>query len=217
MLAKVLDNSVLVLNRYYTAINVISARHAFTLLFKGAAEVISHDDEQLATYDIVSWIELSQLKTEFPEPYDEWARTPSLQICIPRIIRLNVYNKLPQKTVKFNRRNIFARDEGRCQYCSRRYPMSQLTLDHVKPKSLGGQTTWENVTTACVNCNTTKGGRRPEDAGMRLAKKPVKPKRSPLLKVKIRSEKYRSWRKFVSEIPTNGETNGTHALLNGHS
>jgi hypothetical protein len=95
--------------------------------------------------------------------------------------------------------------------------MSQLTLDHVKPKSLGGQTTWENVTTACVNCNTTKGGRRPEDAGMRLAKKPVKPKRSPLLKVKIRSEKYRSWRKFVSEIPTNGETNGTHASLNGHS
>lgn len=198
-----LDASVLVLNRFYAAISIVSARRAFTLLSKESAEVVSYEDERLANYDFDSWIELSKLRAEFPDEdedlEDEWVRTPSLEIRVPRIIRLLVYEKLPERMVKFNRRNIYARDDGRCQYCGMRFPYKELTLDHVQPRSLGGNATWENIVCACVKCNVKKGGRRPENAEMKLIRQPKKPKRSPVLKLKIRSDKYRSWRHFVDE------------------
>tara|TARA_B100001013_G_scaffold174476_1_gene104842 strand:+ start:262 stop:900 length:639 start_codon:yes stop_codon:yes gene_type:complete len=198
-----LDASVLVLNRFYAAISIVSARRAFTLLSKESAEVVSYEDERLANYDFDSWIELSKLRAEFPDEdedlEDEWVRTPSLEIRVPRIIRLLVYEKLPERMVKFNRRNIYARDDGRCQYCGMRFPYEELTLDHVQPRSLGGNATWENIVCACVKCNVKKGGRRPENAGMKLIRQPKKPKRSPVIKLKIRSDKYRSWRHFVDE------------------
>ena len=198
-----LDASVLVLNRFYAAISIVSARRAFTLLSKESAEVVSYEDERLANYDFDSWIELSKLRAEFPDEdedlEDEWVRTPSLEIRVPRIIRLLVYEKLPERMVKFNRRNIYARDDGRCQYCGMRFPYKELTLDHVQPRSLGGNATWENIVCACVKCNVKKGGRRPENAGMKLIRQPKKPKRSPVIKLKIRSDKYRSWRHFVDE------------------
>ena len=198
-----LDASVLVLNRFYAAISIVSARRAFTLLSKESAEVVSYEDERLANYDFDSWIELSKLRAEFPDEdedlEDEWVRTPSLEIRVPRIVRLLVYEKLPERMVKFNRRNIYARDDGRCQYCGMRFPYKELTLDHVQPRSLGGNATWENIVCACVKCNVKKGGRRPENAEMKLIRQPKKPKRSPVLKLKIRSDKYRSWRHFVDE------------------
>ncbi|MBI2193384.1 MAG: HNH endonuclease [Planctomycetes bacterium] len=194
-----LDSSVLVLNRFYSVVHVISARRAFVLLFKQCAEVVSYENDVLANYDIQSWVELSKLKSQFRDSEDDWVKTPSVEIRVPRIIRLLVYDKLPERAVKFNRRNIYARDEGHCQYCGKKFPTSELTLDHVVPRSLGGATTWENIVCACVRCNVKKGGRRPEQAGMRLVRMPRKPRRSPVLKIKIRSEKYRSWRHFVDE------------------
>lgn len=197
--ASPLDASVLVLNRFYSVIHVISARRAFTLLFKQCAEVVSYENDILSNYDIQSWVELSKLKSQFRDAEDDWVKTPSVEICVPRIIRLLLYDKLPERAVKFNRRNIYARDEGHCQYCGKKYSTSELTLDHVIPRSLGGATTWENIVCACVGCNVRKGGRRPEQAGMRLIRLPRKPRRSPVLKIKIRSEKYKSWRHFVNE------------------
>ena len=101
--------------------------------------------------------------------------------------------------VKFNRRNIYARDENRCQYCGRRFSTSELTLDHVVPRTLGGGATWTNLVCCCVKCNSRKGGRTPVEAGMRLTRKPFKPRRSPIIRLTIRNEKYRSWRHFVDE------------------
>ena len=104
---------------------------------------------------------------------------------------------MPRSTVKFNRRNIFARDENRCQYCGHRFPMSELSLDHVVPRSQGGPTSWDNIVCACVNCNVKKGGRTPDQAHMKLVRKPVKPRTSPLVSIKMGSSKYQSWKAFL--------------------
>ncbi|MBY0587806.1 HNH endonuclease [bacterium] len=193
-----LDASVLVLNRLYMAIHVISVKRAFTLLCKELAEVVHIDDEGVwNSYNFDSWRDVSALKSQFKEPYSDWIRTVSLEIEVPRIIRLHRYDRIPKQPVKFNRRNIFARDENRCQYCSKKFPTSELTLDHVLPRSQGGQTTWENIVCACVSCNVRKGGRTPEQAHVRLIRKPVRPKTSPALHVKLGHRKYHSWKTFL--------------------
>ena len=99
------------------------------------------------------------------------------QIAVPRIIRLLGYDKLPRQDVKFNRRNIYARDSSRCQYCGRKFPTTELSLDHVVPKSQGGKSSWTNIVCCCIKCNVKKGGRTPEQGALRhLIAKPVKPK-----------------------------------------
>jgi 5-methylcytosine-specific restriction endonuclease McrA len=113
------------------------------------------------------------------------------------VIRLLSFDRLPKRSLRLNRHTIFARDGHRCQYCNRRFPGSQLSLDHVVPRSRGGQTTWENVVCACLQCNVKKGGRTPQEAHMRLGRKPSRPKRSPLLLLKLGSPKYESWRTWL--------------------
>ena len=194
-----LDASVLVLNRNYTAIHVVGARRAFRLLCNERAEVVSQTGEQWDTYDFESWIELSQARHLFPQEEADWIRTVSLTICVPRIIRLLLFDRMPSRAVKFNRRNLFARDASRCQYCGRRFPTSELSLDHIVPRSRGGLSTWANVVCACTRCNVRKGGRLPKEAHMKLIRKPFKPKSSPVVQLKIMSPKYHSWKHFVDE------------------
>ena len=193
-----LDASVLVLNRFFVAVHVISARRAFSLLCKECAEVVSYDDGQYNLYNLKSWIDVSQLKARFPRnDHEDWVRTVQFEIQVPRIIRLLIYDRLPQRTVKFNRRNIFARDENRCQYCGRKHPTSELSLEHVIPRSLGGKSTWANIVCACTGCNKKKGGRTPDQAGMKLIRKPYMPKRNPVVTLKLGSRKYESWKQFL--------------------
>ncbi|QDV75338.1 HNH endonuclease [Botrimarina mediterranea] len=197
-----LHASVLVLNRQYMAIHVIDVRRAFTLLLRELAEVIHIEDGQYANYDFDSWRDLSALRAQFPEdmepdPHADWVRSINFQIQAPRILRLLHYDRVPRQRVRLNRRNLFARDGGKCQYCNKTFPTSELSIDHVVPSCRGGETTWENVVCACVRCNVRKGGRTPDEAGMKLAKKPVRPKRSPLLAIKLGNPKYVSWRTFV--------------------
>ena len=201
-----LDASVLVLNKMFMAVHVISARRAFCLLFKELAEVVNLEDGQYATYDFPTWRDLSEYRAQsFREEDDDWVRTPRCEIQVPRVIRLLDYDKVPKQTVKFNRRNIFARDHNQCQYCGRKHPSSELSLDHVMPRSQGGQTTWENIVCACVDCNVRKGGRTPKQSHMGLIRKPEKPKRSPLLNLKLTQTKYRSWQQFIDTAYWNVE------------
>src|SRR6184192_2587398 len=190
-----LDASVLVLNKLFMAIHIIPVRRAFCLLCKDLAEVVSLEDGQFTTYDFTTWREVSEYRARhFRQEDDDWVRTSSTAIQVPRIIRLTGYDRLPRQTVKFNRRNIFARDNNQCQYCGKKFPTSELSLDHVTPRSQGGQTTWENIVCACVKCNVRKGGRTPREAGMTLIRKPEKPKRSPMLNLKLTQGKYQSWK-----------------------
>jgi 5-methylcytosine-specific restriction endonuclease McrA len=192
-----LASSVLVLNRFYVAIHVINVRRAFGLLCRELAEVIHVEDGQYANYDFESWREISELKAQFKAPDEDWIRAVNFEIQVPRVVRLLYYDRLPKQTIRFNRRNIFARDTNRCQYCGKKFPTSELSLDHVTPRSRGGETSWENVVCSCVKCNVRKGGRTPHEANMHLIKQPVKPKRSPLLSVKLGNPKYQSWKSFL--------------------
>jgi 5-methylcytosine-specific restriction endonuclease McrA len=116
---------------------------------------------------------------------------------VPRVLRLLHYDRVPRQRVRLNRRNIFARDSNLCQYCGKRFATSELSLDHIVPTCRGGETTWENLVCACVRCNVRKGGRTPQEAGMKLVKKPARPKRSPLLTIKLGNPKYASWKTFL--------------------
>lgn len=197
-----LESSVLVLNKFFMALHVISAKRAFTLLCKDTAEVISLDGGKFNSYNFDSWKDVSIYKAKSGLPEEDttsWIRTVSFEIEVPKIIRLLFYDKLPQSNVKFNRRNIFARDENKCQYCGQRFPTSELSLDHIVPKAYNGKTTWTNIVCACTECNKKKGGRTPDQAGMKMIRKPVKPKHSPILSLKLRSDKYRSWKQFLDE------------------
>jgi len=197
--AVALDTSVLVLNRLFMAVHVVTARRAFTLLCKERAEVVSVDEEDKYNfYDLKSWIEVSQLKATYEDAHQhDWVHTVSLQIRVPKVIRLLFYDRFPQRVAKFNRRNIFARDENRCQYCGYKFPTSELSLEHVIPRSRGGESTWQNIVCACTECNKRKGGRTPQEAHMKLIRKPVRPTRSPQITIKLRSPKYEAWKQFL--------------------
>jgi len=197
--SSILDSNVLALNRHFMALRVMSVRRAFSLLFQNVAQVIHIEGGQYATYDFDSWAELSQLKREFEPHAHEWLHTVRFEIAVPRVIRLLCYDKLPRSDVRFNRRNIFARDRNRCQYCGDKFAMNELSLDHVVPRSQGGKATWENIVCCCLKCNVRKGGRTPEQARMHLITPPVKPKRSPMISMKLANERYASWKAFLDQ------------------
>lgn len=197
-----LNCNVLVLNRFYQAIRVINVRRAFSLLCKDMAEVVHIELDEAGSnrwqnFDFAGWQEISQLKAEFEPEEHDWIQTVRFQIAVPRIIRLLGYDKLPRQEVKFNRRNIYARDSNRCQYCGKKFPTTELSLDHVVPRSQNGKSTWDNIVCCCVKCNVKKGGRTPTQANMHLITKPVKPKRSPVISIRLADERYSSWKQFL--------------------
>src|SRR4051795_11934793 len=121
--APALESSVLVLNKMFMAVHVISVRRAFCLLCKELAEVVSLEDGQYATYDFETWREVSEYRARhFRQEDDDWVRTTSTAIQVPRIIRLTGYDRLPRQVVNSTRRNIFARDNNQCQYCGKKFP-----------------------------------------------------------------------------------------------
>ena len=197
-----LSSSVLVLNRGYQPVHVITVRRAMVLLCRDCCEVIDNTDNQYANYSFAHWLEHSELRRMeledgLGEDEDEWIRGVRYWILAPRIVRLTNFDRFPRIALRFNRRNLFARDQHRCQYCHRALHNHQLTMDHVVPRSRGGPTSWENVVCACVQCNTDKGDRTPSEASMNLARKPVAPQHHPLLLAKLRNPKYAAWKTFL--------------------
>ncbi|MCC6683354.1 MAG: HNH endonuclease [Phycisphaeraceae bacterium] len=185
----------------WMAIRIVDARRALSMLFRDLAEVIRVDDGSYTGHDFDSWLDVSTARESFErrlirEQY-EWVGTVRCQIAVPKIIRLLGYDKLPRREVKLNRRNIFARDENRCQYCGDKFPTSELSLDHVIPRSRGGASSWDNLVCCCVRCNARKGGRTPRQAHMTLTRKPVQPARNPVVALRLGHEKYASWKQFL--------------------
>jgi 5-methylcytosine-specific restriction endonuclease McrA len=194
-----LDAKVLVLNKLYMAIRVVSARRAFILLAKELAEVIHVDEGKYLNYDFSSWQEIAAYQAQFERERHDWVRTVRVEIAVPRIIRLLGYDRLPAQAVKLNRRNLFARDRNQCQYCGKHFPTADLSIDHITPKAHGGGETWENLVCACIWCNARKGGRTPAQAGMTLIREARRPRRNPLISLRLGNEKYQSWKAFLDE------------------
>lgn len=198
----VLNSKVLVLNSFFAALHVVTVRSAFTLLCKERAEVISVDDGAFNSHNLESWRDVSIYKMRYSCDAArgcKWVRTFSFDIEVPKIIRLLVYSKFPRKDVKFNRKNVFARDKNTCQYCGRIFPTSELSLEHILPKSRGGKNDWLNIVCACARCNRLKGRRTPKEAGMRLIRKPEAPTCNPVVNLKLLPEKWDSWENFVDD------------------
>ncbi len=183
---------VLVLNRLWQAINVCTAERALTLLYSGHAQVVCENDGNFNTFSFREWC-------DFSEQYagDEVVKTITFRIRIPRVILLLFFDRLPNKEVKFTRHNVFERDKNTCQYCGHKFDRKDLNIDHVVPRHHGGQTTWTNVVCSCVDCNRRKGSRSPEEARMRLIRKPKKPRWRPFVEVQFIKTADHSWRYFL--------------------
>jgi 5-methylcytosine-specific restriction endonuclease McrA len=158
-----------VLNQNYEPLNVCSARRAFVLVHHGKAEVIEQIAQGIRSVDAV---------------FD-----------LPSVIRLQYQVRRPRPQVRLTRREVFARDSGRCQYCGR--VGGDLTLDHVMPRHRGGGHEWDNLVTACRACNHRKGGRTPAEARMKLLKTPARPAATPASLFGHYLEGYREWRPFL--------------------
>lgn len=184
-----LNESVLVLNRSWIAVQVANTRRAVSLLYRGYAKVVSPDD--YTTYDFDDWKELSKTADEY------CIHTVDFKIKVPEVIVLTLFNGIHRRQIKFSRRNIFERDKHRCQYCGRHFKKMELTLDHVVPRSSGGRSTWENLVLACVPCNVRKGNRLPEKAHMPLIRAPRKPRWVPYTGESLASVRKLSWQKFI--------------------
>ena len=160
---------VLVLNASYEPLNVTSVRRAHVLVYKGKAEVIEELDRPLhAASDTFPW---------------------------PHVIRLVSYVRVPRAVKrKISRRALFARDGWRCAYCGT--SAGRLTLDHVVPRSRGGESSWENVVTSCASCNHKKGDRLLEETQMKLSVRPRPP--APVLFISLALHAVpETWRQYL--------------------
>jgi 5-methylcytosine-specific restriction endonuclease McrA len=149
----VLTAPVLTLNRIFAPIRVIDVRRALSLLVTGAAEVVDTEDPHLMTYDFGSWRELSMLRAEFEVEKHAWIGLVKGRITAPQVVRLTRFDRhrrVRNGGVPLNRRNIYHRDGNTCQYCGKKYPTSELSLDHIIPRSRGGADSWENLVCACT-------------------------------------------------------------------
>lgn len=171
---------VLVLNATFEPLKVVSWQRAMTL-----------------------W---AQNKVEIVETYDREIRAVSFTIKLPSVVRLLRYVRSRVRTdyVPFTRANIYARDKFTCQYCWEEHPTEDLTFDHVIPAAQGGRKDWLNIVTACLACNTKKGARTPEEAGMTLRKVPRKPASTPALRVVVglrrTPDSWRNWLYWNAEL-----------------
>jgi 5-methylcytosine-specific restriction endonuclease McrA len=197
-----LNSTVLVLNRSYLPVHVTTVRRAFSLIYQDQARAVN---EAYETFDFASWRRLGA------PPDDDAIGTSSGAIRVPRVIVLNEFDRIPKRHVRYSRVNVFARDKFTCQYCGQRPPRSQLNLDHVIPRSLGGKTSWENVVCSCVECNRRKGGRTPEQARLRLRRAPARPRWTPLMNLMVSNVRYSEWRPFLSIVDAGHRSAGAAA------
>ena len=166
---KLVNMPVLVLNQSYEPLNICRVRRAVVLIQVGKAEMLENGAGILHTF------------------HDT--------IEIPSVIRLESIVRRPRSERKMTRFEIFHRDNYTCQYCGKQ--THQLTLDHVIPKHSGGPQTWENVVSACVNCNRRKAGKLPEEAGMKLLKQPTKPHSHSLFNIPFQFRQKGEWQKYL--------------------
>jgi 5-methylcytosine-specific restriction endonuclease McrA len=128
----------------------------------------------------------AQGKVEIVETHDREVRAVSFSFMLPSVVRLLYFIMLKKRPViQFTRANIYTRDDFTCQYCGEQSTPEKLTFDHVVPSAYGGTRNWENIVTACEPCNKRKGARTPEEAGMTLRRRPVRPLLLPTTTVKV--------------------------------
>lgn len=159
--------------------------------------LLSQSYEPIAT---ISWQRaiclLTLGKVEVVEEYDCSVRSVSVVFKMPAVVRLVRAFRRHKKRVKFSKQNVFARDRWKCQYCGSKPSISELTYDHVLPRSRGGRTSWENIVTACRDCNARKADRTPEEAGMKPRKRPERPDWVPVFSINVVQHIPETWKGY---------------------
>lgn len=174
--------SVLLLNATYEPLTVVSLRRAVVLLLKEKAEILEATERRI--------------------------RAANISLPMPLVIRLVYYVRVPRRLrVPLTRRAVMIRDGYTCQYCGAQASRGMLTIDHVLPKVRGGRTLWENLVCACKECNLRKGSRTPEEAGMRLLKRPERPKFVALVLLSQASD-YAVWNKYIPRASLESHPSG---------
>lgn len=191
MKANVLSDLTLVLNKAWISITAVTVREAIVSVVNEASRIIDPESYQL--YDFDGWYNHTKSRT-----YDKkiMIRTGSLQFPAPEIIVLTRYSKVPYRGVPFSRKNLYARDSYRCQYCGATPGIKRLTIDHIMPRSRGGKSSWINCVLCCGECNMRKGNKTLKELGWKLKQTPKAPTWSPLFQIK-KDDYKESWRKFL--------------------
>ena len=209
-----ISKKVLVLNKNWCAVGVVKLQRAMTLLFteyddgEPKAKIIT--PPPMGGYEVWTWKDWSDLRPRFGE---DGLVSSTLIYRIPEVLILTRHDAPPKRQVNFCRKSIWKRDNFTCQYCGKRPPQDECTLDHILPKSLGGGTSWSNCVLACYQCNTQKADRRPEDAyrpkdkekskrwigpsPMRLLQTPQKPEYSV---IKDRTKVLDTWKHWIDKL-----------------
>jgi len=185
----IMNKPIMVLNKSWLPIRIVPTYRAITLLFAGKASAIDVND-----WSVYNWEKWSE-RSVSENPYGVIS-TSSCSLEVPEIIVLSTYNKVFRKNVRLTKRNIYIRDGYRCQYTGERIKESDADIDHVIPRSKGGSNSWENLVVCSKEINRMKADRTPEQAGLKLIRRPLKPDTDRLLidpKVRIPD----SWSKFI--------------------
>jgi 5-methylcytosine-specific restriction endonuclease McrA len=147
---------------------VVDFKKAITLLFNEKAKIL--ETKSYNTYSWIEWYTMELINLDYKK-----VKTPKKEIYIPEIIILKEYDKIQKRRIMPNKRNIYKRDSGECQYCGKFLPMKDSTIDHINPKSKNGKLTWENCVISCLKCNLKKGDKDLNSIGMNLIKTPKAP------------------------------------------
>ena len=188
----VLKERVLVLNRSWRPIRFTSVRSAVTRVYQGSARIV--DPRTFATHGFESWRDAAAFARDTARSLLGAGWT----MAVLEVIVIGRYDGHRPGQARFTRRNIYKRDRNTCQYCGVRPGTSELTIDHIMPRSRGGKSTWENCVLACVRCNRRKADRTPRECNMFLAREPKAPRWTPVLSVPLARVR-QSWEKFIDQ------------------
>jgi 5-methylcytosine-specific restriction endonuclease McrA len=187
----ILGQATLVLNRHWQPIHVTTVIRALVMLWNDTARVVEPEEYRLYTWE--EWADL------VPDHGAPCVRTARSRLRVPEVVCLAHYDRLPSAAVTFSRRNVAKRDHHTCQYCGAQPGWEAITVDHVVPRSQGGGSNWTNCVAACIECNARKANRTPEQAGMRLRKRPSRPEWKPLYAA--HGARAGSWSRFLADDP----------------
>ena len=190
-MSSILDRPTLCLNRNWLVTAFLPVRTAIVTAMRDQASVLDPETYILHSFD--EWLEHT------PETLKnhEWIQTANKAVAAPQIVCFKKYGERPPRTLNFTRPNVYRRDHQTCQYCGEKLSSDELTLDHVMPRSRGGELSWTNAVAACKECNSAKANKTPQEAGMVLLKQPVKPDWTP--GVRCPSELMSSWKPFLAK------------------
>ncbi len=193
-----LNESVLVLNRSWLAVNVANVRRAVSLVYRDLARIVTPED--FATYSFTAWQEISAAPPSANgngTGNGHTLHTITFPFRVPEVIVLTFFNSVHRREVPLSRRALMERDAQTCQYCGRPGKRTELTVDHVVPRSQGGTHSWDNVVLACMSCNLRKGNRTPWEAHMPLRRRPQRPQWLPHASAMALISRKPSWRPFL--------------------